>query len=71
MSLIELLDYLETTLDKKITPLWDEWRPGDQPVFVCDLKKANDLLDWQPEIRVKDGVVKLINWVRDNAKLFV
>lgn len=70
MSLLELLDYLESTLGKKISPLWDEWRPGDQPVFVCDLAKAKKLLDWQPEHSVESGVVKLIHWVRDNANLF-
>jgi len=70
LSLLELLNYLETTLNKKIAPAWDDWRPGDQPVFVCDLSKAQELLDWAPEYSVDDGVVKLINWVRDNAELF-
>jgi len=70
MSLLELLDYLEKTLDKKITPLWDQWRPGDQPVFVCDLAKAKALLNWQPQYSVDEGVVKLIHWVKDNSDLF-
>lgn len=70
LSLLELLEYLETTLDKKITPAWDVWRPGDQPVFVCDLSKAKQLLDWEPSYSVDQGVVKLIHWVRENAGLF-
>ena len=71
MSLLELLNYLEQTLEKKIRPKWDVWRPGDQPVFVCDLSKAKTLLDWTPQYSVDNGVVKLINWVRSNAELFV
>ena len=70
MSLLELLDCLENTLEKNITPLWDEWRPGDQPVFVCDLSKAKQLLGWSPKYSVENGVVELINWVRQNAELF-
>lgn len=70
LSLLELLDYLEKTLGKKITPVWDDWRPGDQPVFVCDLTKAQQLLGWSPKYSVDIGVVKLINWVKDNAGLF-
>ncbi len=70
LSLLELLDYLEKTLDKKISPLWDDWRPGDQPVFVCDLDKAQQEINWQPNISVDQGVVKLINWVKENADLF-
>ena len=70
LSLLELLDYLEKTLEKKITPSWDGWRPGDQPVFVCDLDKAKEEMDWQPTISVDQGVVKLIHWVQQNASLF-
>lgn len=70
LSLLELLEYLETTLGKKITPLWDDWRPGDQPVFVCDLSRAKQLMSWTPAISVDQGVVKLINWVEQNADLF-
>ena len=70
LSLLELLKYLETNLDKKINTAWDEWRPGDQPVFVCDLTKAKQALNWEPKYSVDQGVVKLIHWVRENADLF-
>jgi len=71
LSLLELLDYLERSLDKKIKPLWDNWRPGDQPVFVCDLSKAKRLLNWSPKYSVEQGTVALIDWVRLNSELFV
>jgi CDP-paratose 2-epimerase len=70
MSLIELLAYLEDELKLKIPLKWDQWRPGDQPVFVCDLNKAKTLLDWQPNIGVRDGVKTLSRWVADNRELF-
>ena len=70
LSLLELIQYLEQTLNKKITPVWDDWRPGDQPVFVCDLTQAKQQMNWQPSINVDQGVVKLINWVKDNSSLF-
>ena len=70
MSLRELLAYLESELGIKIPLQWSDWRPGDQPVFVCNVGKAQRLLGWQPTISVQDGVRKLIHWVRDNAGLF-
>ena len=70
LSLLELLDHLRITLDKEISLQWDEWRPGDQPVFVCDVSKAENLLDWRPSISVNEGVLKLIRWVEANADLF-
>lgn len=70
MSLRELLGYLEETLDTEIPLSWDDWRPGDQPVFVCDTTRAEKRLGWKPEIPVREGVSRLISWVRENRTLF-
>jgi len=70
LSLRELLSHLERQLEIKIPYKTADWRPGDQPVFVCDLAKAKRMLHWQPEISVHDGVSMLSDWVAANAKLF-
>jgi CDP-paratose 2-epimerase len=70
MSLLELIRYLEEDLDIRVPLQWSDWRPGDQPVFVCNLEKAKRLLEWEPKIPVRDGVSQLIRWVRENKKLF-
>jgi CDP-paratose 2-epimerase len=70
MSLRELLAYLEAELGIKIPLQWSDWRPGDQPVFVCNVGKAQRLLGWQPTIGVAEGVRRLILWVRANEGLF-
>ncbi len=70
LSLRELLAHLERELQLQIPLKWDQWRPGDQPVFVCNLDKAAARLNWSPEIRVEQGVGGLIHWVRDHRELF-
>lgn len=70
MSLLELLAYLQDELKITIPLKWDEWRPGDQPVFVCNLDKARQRLGWSPQITVREGVKDLAQWVRQNAELF-
>lgn len=70
MSLLELLAYLQEELRIDIPLQWDKWRPGDQPVFVCDIRKAQERLGWQPEISVRQGVKNLSAWVSQNAGLF-
>ena len=65
-----LLSFLEDELKVSINPLSGASRPGDQPVFVCDIRKAQTLLGWSPQIGVSDGVRDLIRWVRDNRDLF-
>jgi CDP-paratose 2-epimerase len=70
LCLRDLLGFLEQELGLTITPLSGATRPGDQPVFVCDIRKARELLGWTPQIAVNDGVRDLIRWVRDNRELF-
>ena len=70
ISLLELVRYLEEDLSIWVPLQWSNWRPGDQPVFVCNLEKAKRLLEWEPSIPVRDGVGQLIRWVRDNKNLF-
>jgi CDP-paratose 2-epimerase len=70
MSLRELIAQLEEMIGAKIPLKWGDWRPGDQPVFVCNVSKAEKMLDWQPAMAVRDGVAELIAWTRDNRALF-
>jgi CDP-paratose 2-epimerase len=70
MSLLELIAYLEKELGVKIPLKWSDWRPGDQPVFVCNINKAKKLLGWEPQISVDHGVKDLVSWVRNNRGLF-
>ena len=70
MSLLELLAYLEEFFGKKIDVKYSDWRPGDQPVYVSDISKAESVLGWTPKIGVKNGVQKLYRWVKKNEKMF-
>jgi CDP-paratose 2-epimerase len=62
---------LERELDIDICPSYGASRPGDQPVFICDITKAKEMLKWQPTINVQQGVRGLIQWVRANKDLFL
>ncbi len=70
MSLLELLAFLEKFTGKKIETAFDDWRPGDQPVFVCDIAKAKADFGWEPRTNVEEGVRKLYDWVSANSELF-
>jgi CDP-paratose 2-epimerase len=70
LSLLELIGLLEADLKISVPLQWSDWRPGDQPVFVCGLEKARRMLEWQPTIPVREGVGQLVCWVRDNKSLF-
>ena len=38
-------------------------REGDQKVYISDIKKANDELDWKPKISIDQGFPDLVNWI--------
>ncbi|WP_308872830.1 hypothetical protein [Thiothrix subterranea] len=41
-------------------------RESDQRVFVADIKKARNLMSWELKITKKEGITKMINWVKNN-----
>jgi CDP-paratose 2-epimerase len=47
-----------------------DWRPGDQRVFIADIRKAERELGWRPQVSVEEGVTRLIKWVKLNQELF-
>jgi len=61
---------LEELLGESIPVARRDWRPGDQKVFVADIRKAEADLGWKPKVGVKDGVGRLFKWVMENKEYF-
>ena len=70
LSLLDLVEMLERRFRSRIPLGWDEWRPGDQRIYVSDIRKLDEVLGWKPEIDVKSGISKLIDWVAQNRAAF-
>lgn len=66
LCLRDLISLLKKELVVDIIPGYGDSRPGDQPVFVCDIRKAKELIEWEPKVNVSGGVRELIDWVVDN-----
>lgn len=65
LSLVELLSLLEGFLDRRICVEHRDWRPADQKVFICDIRKAGKQLGWAPRVTPYEGVKRLLQWVLD------
>ena len=61
---------LEKLLGRTLPVARGDWRPGDQKVFVADVRKAQRLLGWKPKYDVDKGVRQLFDWVNENRTLF-
>jgi CDP-paratose 2-epimerase len=70
LSLLELIAILEKQTGRRMEVGYDDWRPGDQRVFICDVRKAEQELGWKPTTTAEEGVRKLHDWVAAHPSLF-
>ncbi len=68
-SLLEVIDLLEQRAGHAIEQRFVDWRPGDQPVFYSDNRKALRELGWEPRTGVRTGIAQLETWIESNAHL--
>lgn len=61
---------LEKLAGKRLPTAQGDWRPGDQRVFVADVRKAEAELGWRPRVGVEEGIRRLYQWVQENPGLF-
>jgi CDP-paratose 2-epimerase len=62
LSLLELFAILEKELDVTLTYTKLEPRESDQKVFVADIRKAKEILGWEPTVDPVTGLQKMIAW---------
>ncbi|MGB0385512.1 MAG: GDP-mannose 4,6-dehydratase [Ardenticatenaceae bacterium] len=61
---------LEELLGRPIPVIYENWRPGDQPVYISNIDKIQRELGWSPKVGVREGITRLYEWIRDNQHLF-
>jgi CDP-paratose 2-epimerase len=61
---------LESLSGRHIQVECDDWHPGDQRVFIADIRKAQELLGWQPEVLPEEEISDLYAWINENVELF-
>jgi CDP-paratose 2-epimerase len=62
---------LEKLVGHPVRVSYDDWRPGDQLVYVSDIRKAGAELGWRPDVGVEQGMRRLYDWVVANRGIFV
>lgn len=55
---------------KKIAVTFSDWRPGDQKVYISDIRLVEKELGWKPKVGVEEGIKRLFDWVQANRTLF-
>ena len=61
---------LEQLAERPPRVTYADWRPGDQPVYISDIRRAERELGWAPTVSFEAGVERLWHWVDENVQLF-
>jgi len=70
-SLLEFINFITSDLNLPLPYKFDDWRPGDQKVYVSNIAKAVNDFDWQPKYSPEDGFRQLSIWINENKQLFL
>ncbi len=69
LSILELVDILKNAGVMHDDLIKSDWRHGDQKIFVCDISKISNEIQWKPLVSPRQGVAKLIEWTSANKEL--
>jgi CDP-paratose 2-epimerase len=70
MSLLHLLAFLKGRSNGSLRYSHADWRPGDQHIYVSDVRRAAADLSWSPRVSIAAGLDRLHAWVGENKELF-
>ncbi len=65
ISLVQLVESLNTLLGKSIEPIFADPRPGDVKFSCADISKAKRLLGYQPEVSFQEGLARTYAWFQN------
>lgn len=66
LSLLELLAMLERITGIKLSYTQLPVRESDQRVFIAEITKAEQLLNWSPQVSALEGVSAMVRWTTEN-----
>ncbi len=66
VELRELISLLEKELGMQAVIDRRSLQPGDVPQTFADISKARDLLGYDPQTQIEDGIKKFVEWFREN-----
>ena len=70
ISLLECIDVLKEINGGSPEVLFSPDRLGDLRYFICNITKAKRDLKWTPKVMPKEGIGRLIDWIKENIAIF-
>jgi nucleoside-diphosphate-sugar epimerase len=68
ISVKELIKKIEAITGKKAKPEYVEAQRGDVRDTLADASKTREVLNWQPQVRIEEGLKRYISWFQNEIK---
>jgi CDP-paratose 2-epimerase len=66
----EFGELLASLKGEHVSIRYGDWRLGDQPCYISDIRKAHADMGWKPNVDKLTGIRRLWEWISANEKLF-
>lgn len=63
ISVNGLIAWLQDVLNKRLQVSYHDWRPGDQKVYISDIRRAAQVFGFTPRMDATDGLQALLRWM--------
>jgi len=68
VELSRLIELLEINLDLKAVIDRQPLQPGDVPITYADITKAKELLGYDPQTKIEEGIRKFVEWFAESRQ---
>lgn len=69
ITLIELVDAIETVIGQKVELEFTPARSLDVPTNVLDINRAKHEFGWSPNVTLHDGLLKMKDWIKEHERI--
>jgi nucleoside-diphosphate-sugar epimerase len=59
---MELVQLIETRLGRSAEIEFEEAHPADVLATWADIRKADELLGWRPQVSLEEGIARTVEW---------
>lgn len=71
ISLLDMINNISEILEIKPNIKHMEMQLGDVERTFADISKAENILNYKPKIKFKDGLINFINWYKENKDRYI
>src|SRR5262249_10883170 len=67
-ELKRLIELIEEALGKRAIIDQQPMQPGDVPITYADIAKARELLEYNPQTKIEEGIPRFVEWFKASAE---